>query len=296
MEMALAYIVDTLLFNLDKNHINGMVLVDYKKAFDMVDHGTLLCKLEAYKLDRNALLWFESYLTDRTQLVSFKVETSTMRSITAGVPQGSILGPLLFLLFINDLPLHVHTQLDMFADDTTLPTSSDCANVEELKNTLSSEVSNVNEWATNNKLPLNCSKTKTMLIDGLCLRKRLSNEGRKLEIELERSTLEQVENVKLLGLELDEELGFDIHIDSLCKKILKRISILNRIKTYLPRADRMLYYSSLIKPLILYCSVTWTSCCSHNNISKIFRLQKRARIILDAQQRHSTVDLVNTLG
>jgi len=136
-----------------------------------------------------------------------------------------------------------------------------------------------------------------MLIDGLRLRKRLSNEGWKLEIELEGSTLEQVENVKLLGLELDEELSFDIHIDSLCEKISKRIGILNRIKAYLPRAERTLYYNSLIKPLILYCSVTWTSCCSHDNISKIFRLQKRcARIILDAQQRHSTVDLFNTLG
>ena len=84
----------------------------------MVDHVTLLRKLEAYKLDRNALLWFESYLTDRTQLVSFKGETLTVRSITTGVPQGSILGPSQFVLFINDLPLHVHTQLDMFAYDT----------------------------------------------------------------------------------------------------------------------------------------------------------------------------------
>ena len=185
----------------------------------------------------------------------------------------------------------------MFADDTTLLASSDCANVEELKNTLSSEVSNVNEWATNNKLPLNCSKTKTILIDGPRLRKRLRNEDRKLEIELKGSTLEQVENVKLLGLELDEELSFDIHIDSLCKKISKRIGILNRIKAYLPRAERILYYNSLIKPLILYCSVTWTSCCSHDNLSKIFRLQKRcARVVLDARQRHDTVDLFNTLG
>ena len=136
-----------------------------------------------------------------------------MRSITVGVPQRSILGPLLFVLFINDLPLHVHMQLDMLADDTTLLASSNCANVEELKNILSSEVSNVNEWATNTKLPLNCSKI--MLIDRPRLQKRLSNEGRKLEIELEGSTLEQVENVKLLGLELDEELNFYIiHIET----------------------------------------------------------------------------------
>lgn len=128
------------------------------------------------------------------------------------------------------LYMFVHTQLDMLADDTTLLAFSDCANVEELKNILSSEVSNVNEWATNNKLPLNCSKMKIMLIDGQRLQKRLSNEGQKLEMALEGSKLEQVENIKLLGLELDERLSFDIHIYSLCKKTSKHIGILNRIK------------------------------------------------------------------
>ena len=83
---ALAYIVEILLFDLDKNHVNGMVLVDYKKAFDMVDHVTLRSKLEAYKLDRSTLLWFKSNLTDRTQLLSFKGEKSTVRTITAGMP------------------------------------------------------------------------------------------------------------------------------------------------------------------------------------------------------------------
>ena len=189
----------------------------------------------------------------------------------------------------------------MFADDTTLLASSDYLNIEELKNTLSRKVANVDEWATNNKLPLNCSKMKTILINGPRLRNEVSNEvsneDRKIEIELKGSTLEQVENVKLLGLELDEQLSFDVHIDSLCKKISKRIGILNRIKAYLPRAERILYYNSLIKPLVLYCSVIWTSCCSHDNINKIFKLQKCcARIILDAQQRHSTLDLFNILG
>ena len=180
----------------------------------------------------------------------------------------------------------------MFADDTILLASSDYLNVEELKNTLSREVSNVNEWVTNNKLPLNCSKTKTILIDGPRLRKMF----RKLEIELNGSVLQQVQDVKLLGLELDEQLTFDLHIDSLCKKISKHIGILNRIKAYLPRTERILYYNSLVKPLILYCSVTWTGCCSHDNISKVFKLQKRcARIILDAHQRRRSVDLFNTL-
>ena len=93
-------------------------------------------------------------------------QSSSVRTVTAGVPHGSILGLLLFVMFINDLPLHVQTQVDIFANDTTRLAASDFANVEDLENILSREVSNVDEWATNNKLPLNCSKTKTILIDG----------------------------------------------------------------------------------------------------------------------------------
>ena len=93
-------------------------------------------------------------------------QSSSVRTVTAGVSHGSVLGPLLFVMFVNDLPLHVHTQVDIFANDTTLLAASDFANVEDLENTLSLEVSNVDEWATNNKLPLNCSKTMTILNDG----------------------------------------------------------------------------------------------------------------------------------
>ena len=93
-------------------------------------------------------------------------QSTSVRTVTAGVPHGSVLGPLLFVMFIYDLPLHVHTQVDIFANDTTLLAASDFANVEDLENTLSLEVSNVDEWATNNKLPVNCSKTTTILIDG----------------------------------------------------------------------------------------------------------------------------------
>lgn len=125
-EKAIAYIVDTLLFNLNEDMINGLVLLDYKKAFGTVDHAILLSKLEAYNFDNNALLWFKSYLTDRTQLVSsFMGQSSSVRTVTTGVPQGYILGPLLLIMFINELPLHLNTRIDLFANDTTPLASSD---------------------------------------------------------------------------------------------------------------------------------------------------------------------------
>ena len=135
-------------------------------------------------------------------------------------------------MFINDLPIHAHTQVDIFADNITLPTASDFANVEDLENTLSREVSNVDEWATNNKLPLNCSKTKTIPIDGQRLGKRFNKEDRKLEIQLKGCKLEQATNVKLLSLDIDEQLSFDVHIDYLCKKISKCICILTKNRAY----------------------------------------------------------------
>ena len=295
-ETAVAFIVDSLLLNLDKNLINGMVLVDYKKAFDMVDHCILLDKLGAYHLDQSSLDWFKSYLSDRKQYVNFKRQSSTRKVITDGVPQGSILGPLLFLIFINDLPLYINSQVDLFADDTTLLAATDYNDINELNEKLSLEVSNVQNWAITNKLPLNTTKTKTILISGKRLKAKLTPKNQTLNIKLNDDILEQEHTVKLLGFNIDEDLNFDTHVDTIAMKLSKRIGILKSIKSYLPRNERILFYNAMIKPLFLYCSITWTN-CSKNHITKIFKLQKRcARIILDAEPRHSSINLFNNLG
>lgn len=294
-ETALAFIIDTLLFNIDKNKINGLVLVDFKKAFDMVDHEILQRKLELYGFDNNSLKWFQSYLFERRQYVVINNEVSTTTFITDGIPQGSILGPLLFVIFINDLPLHIDSRLDIFADDTTILESSMFTRVGELEEKLSASASQVDDWAKENKLPLNAAKTKTLLVSGKRLHNMLSPSDMRLNVRANGIALEQCNNAKLLGIVLDENLSFDLYIDSLCSKISKRLGILKHIKSYLPIDERLLFYSTMIKPLFLYAAITWSN-CSKNNLFKLLKLQKRAaRIILDAHPQHQSVDLFNRL-
>lgn len=132
-ETALIKIIDELLFNLDQDRVTGVVLIDYCKAFDMVDHELLLKKLEAYGIVNTELKWCRSYLTGRKLVVHLDGKESSEALMEHGIPQGSILGPLLFILFINDLPLHVSSQVDFYADNTTLTAPAHFNDLPELK-------------------------------------------------------------------------------------------------------------------------------------------------------------------
>ena len=149
--------IDSWLNAIDNGKMVGVVLVDFKKAFDLVDRQILLSKLKLYGMNDEALLWFNTYLTHRRQQVSLNNNKSDFETVICGVPQGSILGPLLFLLFINDLPLYMdNVSADLYADDTTLYDIQ--TSMEMIEQNLQFGLNQLHIWCKNNGMVLNSAK------------------------------------------------------------------------------------------------------------------------------------------
>ena len=161
-------------------------------------------------------------MKERRQLVKLGDKRSSVAIVRLGIPQGSILGPLLFIVFINDLPLYVtSSRIDLYADDTTLTSGTNYSSMGRLEGTLNSSIAEIDDWAASNKLPINEGKTKAMLITGRRLPSKINAE------------LELVPSAKLLGLEIDSELSFTSHVEKLCKKLSQRIGVLKKIRSCL---------------------------------------------------------------
>ena len=250
-----------------------------------MDHQILIKKLEIYGLKADTLLWFNTYLSNRKQQVAINNRTSEFKHISCGVPQGSILGPLLFLLFINDLPLYTsNVCTDLYADDTTL---YDVQNsMEQIESNIQIALDNLHVWCRENGMIINSLKTKVMLVTTNQKRQRLENE--KLDLKFNNETLNTISNDKILGVFVDKNLNWTDHIKHLTKKINASIWLLSKIKKYLSQEHRIQFYKSYIQPHIDFCSIVWGS-SSESNKCKIFKLQKRAcKVILDYRVDNST--------
>ena len=170
-ETALIKLTNELLFNMDNDMVTGLTFVDFRNAFDVINHEFLLKKLSIYGVNDLSLKWFRSYLTGRKQYVRINGCCSTIKQLLQGVPQGSILGPILFLLFVNDMPSSIcDSTLDIYADDRTLSKSSNWENVPHLVDALNQDLNRLDEWSARNKMFINTEKTKSMLVTGKRLR------------------------------------------------------------------------------------------------------------------------------
>ena len=256
----------------------GVVMVDFKKVFDLVDPGILLQKLELYRFFSSTISWFSSYLLNHKQRVSISNVLSDDEIVINGVPQGSIMGPLMFLLFINDLPLYTApVNTDLYADDTTLYETG--ISRLAIESSLQMALNNLSEWCKLNGMAINTSKTKLILIS--THQKRAGLDSDQLFLALNNENLNTINKDKILVVSIDNNLSWSSHIDQICKKISSNLWLLSRIKEYLYVEHRTQFYKTYIQPHIDYCNLGWGG-MSQLNLNRLFRLQKRAcKIILD---------------
>ena len=290
-QTALVKLVDNWLNHIDKGDIVGAIFFDLKKAFDVVDHNILLNKLAAYKINISSLNWFTSYLSSRKQCIVSENIHSKTENVTSGVPQGSVLGPILFILFINDLPLFIeNANTDMFADDTTVHTANKHLN--NLKLDLQESAYSFDKWCKLNNMFINTNKTSTMILGS----KYKTNTSDAIQISIENDTLALTEHQKLLGVHLDQNLTYDIEVDEICKSVSKKITLLKLLSKYVDQNSLKTYYQSYILPSFDYGCMVWGKTKS-SNIDRLIKLQKRAaRIILKADIMTSSKHMFTVLN
>ena len=270
-ELAAVRFVTDLIKDMDNYKIPTTVLIDLSKAFDTLNHDILLSKLGYYGVSGVELRLLSNYLSDRVQYVEYLGAISQSRSIGVGVPQGSILGPLLFLIYINDLPNSSDMfNILMYADDTTLFCNFDTTCNSEKIN---SELEKIYRWLCSNKLSLNVGKTKFACFHTA---QRIVAYP---ELKINNVIIDRVTEFNFLGLIISSNMKWKKHIDHIALKVSKITGIMYRLKFILPADVLLTIYNSLILPHFNYCHLAWGSNITAGH--KLHLLQKKAVRIVD---------------
>ena len=278
-EHAVLEAIDRIISEMDKGNTPIGIFLDLSKAFDTLDHTILIQKLKYYGVSDNNLAWFVSYLENRKQYVEYENVSSETTGLRTGVPQGSILGPLLFIIYTNDIANASNFfETILYADDTTLLNPFTGLIATQSSRIINDELNKIHEWLVLNKLSLNVKKTKYMVF---------STNKKKIEsptIVLNNTEIERVSNFTFLGVTLDENLSWKSHINIIACKLSRTTGLLNKLKHTLPPYILKTLYNSLILPHLNYGILAWGKNCD-----RLLKLQKKAiRIITNSKYNSHT--------
>ena len=257
-----------------------IVFCDISKAFDKVWHKGLIIKLRGYGVDGELLRWIESYLINRRQRVFIKDSISSEREISAGVPQGSVLGPLLFLIYINDIADDLESFSRLFADDTSLSYSS--SNTQLIEDKLNSDLVKLQQWSLSWLVDFNPLKTKAVFFTN---QPNLNPPA----ILFNNQQVEIIDSHKHLGVHLSSDCKWGTHINSICSNALKQLGVLRKLKFTLSRSNLDKIYQTYILPLLEYGCELWDGCSSESN-DKLEKIQHEAARIVTGLPKYASIE------
>jgi hypothetical protein len=269
---------------LDDKGVSGAILTDLSKAFDCLNHDLLTAKLSAYGFSNDALRFIRSYLTERKQRTKVGSAFSRWQEIKFGIPQGSILGPLLFNIFLNDIFFFIKDiSIANYADDNTTYASD--KNVTNLLKTLENETNTLLDWFKINEMKPNADKSHLLVI----------NKQNEASVKLGEDTIVSSSSVVLLGVKIDENLNFKEHVAGLCKKGNQKLHALARISKFLSKDKLKILMKTFIISQFNYCPLTWMF---HNRTlnNKINRLHERALRLVYVDETLSFQELLELDG
>ena len=237
---------------LDNKNFVGTVLMDLSKAFDCIPHDLLVAKLHTYGLTEEAVTFIYSYLKRRKQGVKINNTESVFQILLSGVPQGSILGPILFNIFINDLFLFLKdVELANFADDNTIYTGN--KSIEKLLEVLERESKSAIDWFKINDMIVNPDKFQAMILSS-------DKKDKKSQLNINDSAISSEDSLTLLGIEIDNKLNFKNHVSTICKKANSQLNAIGRIQNYVGKKEKETIINTFVYSNFMYCPLAWHFC------------------------------------
>ena len=252
---------------LDEGNSLDVIYLDYAKAFDSVPHIRLLKKLEGYGIRDNVLLWIKNFLLDRKQRVVISGEASSWRDVLSGIPQGSVLGPVLFICYVNDMPETVQSMIRMFADDTKVFAQS---NTNEQCQNLQSDLNTLQNWADDWQLRFNATKCKTLYLGRNNSKFTYHMRNNQTEVDLEETDCE-----KDLGVHVDPTLKFSKHCEKVVNKANQILGLIRRSFDYIDSESLTYLFKGLVRPHLEYANSVWSP-LNKTDATLIENVQRRA--------------------